>query len=91
MIIFGSGVYLFTENGATDGTREILKSRVTLIGKPLHTVAYNSTDRDTVSFLRELSGCVKGGRFHAYSVTETDVDSLTGEISYYGGTPPGEF
>ena len=52
--------------------------------------------RDTVSFLRDLSASSSaskpgrgGGRFHAYSVTETEEDPLTGQISYYGGTPPG--
>ena len=84
------GVYLLTENGATDGARELLKSKISELGYPLHTVSYNSTDEHTIRFLRELAQCSSGGRFHAFSVSQTDVDPLTGEVSYYGGTPSGK-
>ncbi|XP_013387557.1 von Willebrand factor A domain-containing protein 3B [Lingula anatina] len=69
-------VYLFTEGSASDGSRELLRTKLHGGPLPLHVASYNATSVETVGFLKQLCE-VTGGKFHAYGVI-MEMDAYEG-------------
>ena len=56
-----TAVFLFTEGSSCDGSRMILKEKLSSARVPLHIVSYNCTDPSTIEYLKELCR-ITGGR-----------------------------
>ena len=54
----------------------------------LNVVSYNAFERDTHRLLEKVA-VGSGGKFRAFSITETEEDAVAKTTSYFGGTPEG--
>ncbi|EDV24931.1 uncharacterized protein TRIADDRAFT_56355 [Trichoplax adhaerens] len=73
-------IYLVAFNKSYDAAKEILKTKISNRGKPIHVVAYNCHDTESVKFYKEFAASMSGN-FHNFLDCDRSFDSLMESLS----------